>query len=155
MLWRIATEASTYTALDLSGKGAEKTGGRWNRPQTAMVYTSTSIALACLETVVHLDNRMSLPLNRYLVEITVPSADWAEREQFDPSRHGGWDSEPAGMTSMDFGTDWAKTNRSLLLEVPSVVVPEECNVLINPAHASMSRIKVGVKRKWIYDGRLA
>jgi RES domain-containing protein len=61
-LWRIATDAREYEAHDLGGRGAEKTGGRWNRPGRPVVYTATSIALARLETVVHLD-AADLPLN--------------------------------------------------------------------------------------------
>src|SRR5713101_8129256 len=64
-VWRIAADTPDYEAHDLSGKGAEKTGGRWNRKGTAMVYASASRALACLETIVHLGSGDPLPLNRY------------------------------------------------------------------------------------------
>jgi len=66
-VWRIAAETPDYEAHDLSGKGAEQTGGRWNRKGTPLIYTSVSRALACLETVVHLSSGDALPLNRYLV----------------------------------------------------------------------------------------
>jgi RES domain-containing protein len=62
-LWRIATDTKDHEADDLSGKGAETTGGRWNAVGIPMVYTSLSRALASLETVVHL-NAGGLPLNR-------------------------------------------------------------------------------------------
>ena len=70
-MWRIAADTPTYEADDLSGKGAELSGGRWNRKGTPLIYASVSRALACLETVVHL-TQTPLPLNRYLVEIRVP-----------------------------------------------------------------------------------
>jgi RES domain-containing protein len=70
-VWRIATDTPTYEADDLSGAGAKVTGDRWNAAGAAVVYASQTRALACLETVVHL-NAGGLPLNRYLVEVTIP-----------------------------------------------------------------------------------
>jgi RES domain-containing protein len=118
-----------------------------------MLYTATSRALACLETVVHLGDA-DLPLNRYLVEVVVPDADWESREVFDPAAHVGWDAGPAGMVSLDWGTAWATSGRTLLAEVPSVIVPEEANILINPAHPSMAHVRVRKVRRWLYDARL-
>lgn len=152
-LWRIAADAPGYTADDTTGAGARMSGGRWNRPGTALLYTSTSRALACLETVVHVLDA-GLPLNRYLVEVTVPGADWAAREVFDPAAHVGWDAEPAGMVSLDWGTAWAASGRTLLAEVPSVIVPAEANVLINPAHPGAAGLHVRKVRRWLYDARL-
>lgn len=150
-IWRIATDARTFSADDLSGAGARISGGRWNEAGTAMVYAAGSRALACLETVVHL-NAGGLPLNRYLVEIEVPGDVWAAAEEATPGV--GWDAEPAGHVSIDFGTDWAAARRSALLLVPSAIVPEEINVLINPAHADSRRITARKVRKWLYDPRL-
>src|SRR4051794_32838869 len=106
-IWRIAVDAPEYEAHDLTGRGAELTGGRWNCKGTAIVYASTSRSLACLESVVHLGGRATLPLNRYLVEITVPAAAWAERRVLQPGSHVGWDASPAGRASLDWGTTWA------------------------------------------------
>ncbi|MEJ7811513.1 MAG: RES family NAD+ phosphorylase [Gemmatimonadaceae bacterium] len=154
-LWRIGTDAPTYQARDLSGKGAELSGGRWNRKGTPLVYASGTRALACLETVVHLGTGEPLPLNRYLVEITVPPAAWAARTMFDPAANVGWDAEPAGQISLDWGTAWARAASTLLAEVPSVIVPEECNYLLNPAHADLATLAAAKVRKWTYDMRLS
>ena len=75
-VWRIATDTKSYEADDLSGAGAKTTGGRWNEAGDPLVYTSETQALACLETVVHL-NAGGLPLNRYLVSVTIPPSVWA------------------------------------------------------------------------------
>jgi RES domain-containing protein len=152
-LWRIGSDTRDYTAEDLAGIGAERSGGRWNRKGTRMVYASTSRALACLETLVHL-GAGDLPLNRYLVLITVADAIWAARAAFDPVAHVGWDAEPAGLVSLDWGTNWAAGGTSLLAEVPSVVVPEELNVLINPRHPDAASLAATKVRKWTYDARL-
>ena len=152
-LWRIATEAPDYTAGDLSGKGAEMTGGRWNRKGTAVLYASTSRALACLETVVHLA-KTPLPLNRYLVEINVPLTAWKAARAMDRAAPAGWDAEPAGKASLDWGMQWLASGSPLLAKVPSIIVPEEFNVLLNPAHPDIGAVTATVVRKWLHDARL-
>lgn len=150
-LWRIGTDTPAFEAHDLTGKGAELTSGRWNRVGTPVVYASTTRALACLETVVHLGGSDPLPLNRYVVEITVQADLWADRTVFDATMHVGWDAEPAGKVSLDWGTAWATANTAVLAEVPSVIVPEEINVLINPRHPDAMSVTALKRRKWTYD----
>jgi RES domain-containing protein len=153
-VWRIATDTPDYEADDLSGAGAKKTGGRWNAAGMAVVYTSETRALACLETVVHL-NAGGLPLNRYLVEVTIPDDIWTNAQTEGPARLPvGWDAEPAGRASIAFGTNWIRSSTSALLVVPSAIVPEEFNVLINPLHSDSARITATKVRKWLYDPRL-
>lgn len=153
VLWRIGTDTPDYTAEDPSGKGAETTGGRWNHKGKALLYTSASAALACLETLVHL-NAGGLPLNRYLVQIRVPGSVWAKRDVFDKSVHVGWDAIPAGKVSIAWGTGWAKSLVSLCAVVPSVIVPDENNILINPRHADATKLTITKIGKWTYDARL-
>ena len=154
IVWRIATDTPTYVADDLTGTGAKLTGGRWNEKGFAMVYASETRAMACLETIVHL-NAGALPLNRYLVAIDVPDTTWAKAQrETAASLAVGWDAEPAGKVSIDFGTDWLKTGATALLVVPSVVVPEEFNVLINPFHPDRKGLTANKIRKWTYDPRL-
>lgn len=153
-MWRIAADTRDYPADDPTGKGAEVTGGRWNGKGTAMLYTATSRALACLETVVHL-NSGGLPLNRYLVGLEIEDDLWsATRVETAMTLPVGWDAEPASLTSVEFGTAWARAATSLLLAVPSVIVPEEANILINPRHPEIARIEATKVRKWLYDPRM-
>lgn len=155
LVYRIAAKAPTYGADDLTGAGAKQTGGRWNAPGVPVIYAASSRALACLETVVHFTRATSLPFNRYLVEIAIPGDAWAARVRFhDPNHAIGWDAEPPGRVSINWGTGWLVGGSSLLAAVPSVVVPEELNVLINPAHPDMPRVSARIVRKWTYDGRL-
>jgi RES domain-containing protein len=153
-VWRIAADTASYRAEDLTGTGAEKTGGRWNRKGTPVVYASTSIALACLEAIVHLGGSEPLPLNRYLISIDLPRNAWAARALFKSSARAGWDALPAGPVSLDWGTDWARSGQTLLADVPSIVVPEESNVLINPRHSDAARVSVTKLRRWTFDHRL-
>jgi len=152
-VWRIATDTRTYKADDLSGIGAKITGGRWNEPGVAMVYAAQSRALTCLETFVHL-NAGGLPLNRYLVAIDIPDDIWNAARMTEPKDHSvGWDAQPAGRVSVGVGTQWAVARTSALLIVPSAIVPEESNVLINPAHPDSTRISARKIRQWHYDPR--
>jgi RES domain-containing protein len=153
-VWRIAAETADYGSHDLSGKGAERTGGRWNRKGTPVIYASYSIALAYLETMVHLSGPEPLPLNRYLIRIEVPGAAWKARTIFDASTHVGWDALPAGLVSLNWGTQWLRSRRSLLAEVPSIVVPDEFNILINPSHPDSAKLIAKKIRRWNYDARL-
>lgn len=153
-LWRIGADTPTYTADDMSGTGSSISGGRWNPKTVPVVYTSTSRALACLETIVHY-NAGGLPMNRYLVEITVPDAVWAAATvETEATLPVGWDAEPPGMVSINLGEAWIAGRASALMTVPSIIVPEEANVLINPAHPDSSSITTRKVRKWRYDPRL-
>lgn len=154
MLWRIAKHTTMYKATDLTGGGAKITGGRWNGKGVPVVYTSTTIALATLETMAHLadiDIR-----NAFLARVEVPEPVWSLREyievqDFDPT----WIAEPPGSTTIDFGDEWLKGCSAPLLMVPSAIVPEELNVLINPAHPMSRKITAKIVRQYIYDPRYA
>jgi RES domain-containing protein len=139
----------------MSGKGAEITGGRWNRKGTPLLYTASSIALACLETVVHITGSEPLPLNRYLVKIEIPPAAWRLRTVFNPKTGVGWDALPAGLVSLNWGTQWAQSAHGLIAQVPSIVVPEETNVLINPKHPDAILLTAKKGHHWTYDLRLS
>ena len=153
-VWRIAADTPGYVADDLSGAGAKATGGRWNEKSVAVTYASESRALACLETIVHL-NAGGLPLNRYLARIDIPDPVWAAAQrETAASLPVGWDAEPAGRVSIQFGTRWITSRTTAVLLLPSVVVPEEYNVLINPAHPESGTISATKVRRWLYDPRL-
>lgn len=150
-VWRIAVEAPAYTADDLSGMGAKLTGGRWNSIGTPVLYCATSIALATLETV-HYLRAGGLPFNRYLVRVDIPDAPWKARRTLDPLP-GGWDAIPAGATARAAGDAWIASASSALLLVPSVLVPDECNVLVNPRHPEAAGIVATTVKRWHYDPR--
>ena len=147
-IWRIAVEAPTYAANDLTGNGAKITGGRWNSAGTSMVYCASNISLATLETVHYLRNG-GLPFNRFLVRIDVPDDVWMARQILDPLP-GGWDAIPAGLTARSAGNAWVGSAASALLVVPSVIVPLEHNVLINPLHPEAAGITATTIRSAIF-----
>ncbi|MFC4158467.1 RES family NAD+ phosphorylase [Chitinimonas lacunae] len=153
-VWRIAKETRDYQANDLSGGGAAAVGGRWNQKGTAVVYASPTIALACLETLAHLGHDIAAR-NRFLIEITIPEAVWQRRRIIElDSLAPTWLAEPPGRYSMEIGSNWAAAGETALLLVPSVLIHEECNVLINPQHPDAASITARVVRQFVYDPRL-
>lgn len=151
-VWRIAVEARAYSANDLRGISAKITGGRWNSRGTRIVYSAANIALATLETVCYLRNSR-LPFNRFLVRIDIPEVVWNRRLVFDPLP-GGWDAIPAGLAARTAGDQWIASGANALLMVPSVIVPEEYNILINPLHPDAASVTATTIRRWLYDPRL-
>jgi RES domain-containing protein len=150
ILWRIASETRQYAADDLSGAGAAKAPGRWNQAGEPVIYSASSIALAVLETVAHLDDA-GLPQNRMLVRIEVPKPVWAARQvralaDLPPA----WAAIPAGRASVEIGSAWLRRASSALLLVPSVIVPEEYAVLINPRHPDAASITARSERVFEY-----
>jgi RES domain-containing protein len=153
-LWRVASDTPQWSADDLAGKGAAHKGARWNHAGEAVTYAATSISLAAWETRAHFGKGEALPWNRYLVRIDVPDAVWAARETLPRPPPVGWDAIPEGRVSRAIGSAWLASCRSALLAVPSVIVHEEDNVLINPAHADAARIVAAKLRRFIYDHRV-
>lgn len=153
-VWRIASASLHYKADDLSGRGAELTGGRWNSKGNPAVYCAAHVSLACLETLVHL-NAASLPLNRYVVEVTIPDSVWDKRTIATVKKLPvTWGAIPAGMESVAWGDAWLKANQAAVLQVPSAIVAQDPVVLINPRHPDAKRIKAVVRERFMYDGRL-
>ncbi len=153
-LWRVAADTPQWSAEDLAGKGAAARGARWNHPAEHVAYASTSIALAAWETRAHFGRGAALPLNRYLVRIEVPDDAWNARAQLARALPVGWDAIPEGLVSRHLGSSWLRTGQSLLLVVPSVIVPEEANVLLNPAHPDSVRVLASKFRRFVYDPRV-
>ncbi|MEO7917322.1 MAG: RES family NAD+ phosphorylase [Dokdonella sp.] len=149
-LWRIATETRSHAANDLSGTGAALHPGRWNRAGDRVVYCAESLALAALETAAYVD-ASGLPLNRFVVEIDVPEPVWRSRQILQPAQlDPAWSAVPAGIASIELGSRWIAEGKCALLLVPSVIVPEESAVLINPAHAHAREFTATTMRRFDY-----
>lgn len=151
ILWRIAAETRKHPATDLSGSGAARNPGRWNEDGQPVLYTAPTIAIAVLETAAHIDSA-GLPLNRFLVRIDVPDAAWRAREALHvDALPASWSAIPAGSASVAIGARWLRSLRSLVLVVPSVIVPEESAALLNPAHPHAGKLAATAIRPFEYD----
>lgn len=150
ILWRIASETRQYGAADLSGAGAAAKPGRWNAIGEAVLYAAPTIAMAVLETAAHIDDA-GLPQNRFVVRIDVPEKMWRARITLGvDALPVAWAAIPAGRTSVGFGSRWIREGASALLEVPSVIVPEEIVVALNATHPEIERLKATVVRRFDY-----
>jgi RES domain-containing protein len=150
-LWRIAAETRNYRADDLSGAGAAAHPGRWNDDKEPVVYCAPTISMAVLETAAHIDDA-GLPLSRFLVRIELPDDRWAQRTEMPPDDlPPAWAATPAGRSSVEVGSTWLSATSSLVLLVPSVIVPEERIALINPRHPGAGNISAKVVRRFDYN----
>ena len=149
VLYRIAKTSFIH---DLSGSGSKRYGGRWNPKGVEVVYTSENRALAALELFVHL-NRAVIPPDLSLVSIKVPDRA-SKRELTLTELPRNWRSFPAPPELAEIGASWIRSKESLLLRVPSVIMPPEKNVLINPAHPEMIKVRVLEVEVYSLDKRL-
>jgi len=127
-------------ARDLSGKGAELTGGRWNSRGVPMLYTGESRALCTVEVSVHVPLGI-MPDDYHLIQILIP--DELHMIEVDPDKlDDNWKSIPHHHSTQQIGDKWAIEKQSAILTVPSVVVPGDFNYLINPMHPDAGQIQL-------------
>jgi RES domain-containing protein len=136
LLWRITRRPFLTQALE--GLGAKKYGGRWNSKGFAVAYTSESLELAVLEALVHLDIDL-LPKDVYQIGFELD--DHLIASVLAPLP-GGWDSPPPYSPNVQaLGDRWIRSGSSLGLRVPASVLPSRSNVLINPSHPEIRRLR--------------
>jgi RES domain-containing protein len=116
-----------------------------------VVYASTHRSLALLEMLVHVQ-KDTVPSDLVFVEIDLP--DRLVRSAASASAPAGWDALPWSAAARDFGDRWAAERDALALVVPSIVVPAEENVLINPLHPQATRLQALAPEPFSLDQRL-
>jgi RES domain-containing protein len=137
-VWRICRRPFA----DLSGEGARLYGGRWNSPGRPLIYSAETAALAVLEVRVHLDLAWDiLPDDYVLVAINLLSIPIEELTGL-PKK------------TVEVGDSWLASRRSALLKVPSAIVPESFNILINCMHPDAAAISIASIRPFVFDERL-
>jgi len=149
-VWRVVKRTHAATAFD--GEGARRFGGRWNSPRRRAVYVSGSKSLATLEILVHLDVAQCVPrlaafafdLNEKLIE-RLPLDELPQH----------WRTLRGLSATQRLGDDWLASGRALALAVPSAIVPEESNYLLNLGPPAFARLKFGRPVPFLLDPRLA
>ena len=147
-IWRLCS--ARYAAAALAGHGARLYGGRWNEKGTAMVYCSSSLALAALETLVH---STIIPSSYVAVRIDLPSSLRIDHWHASALPRN-WRTTPAPVSLQRKGSAWVRAGRTVALEVPSAVVPDETNVLLNPTHRDFAKLVVHRAERFVFDPRL-
>jgi RES domain-containing protein len=150
-VYRIAKSAYIN---DLSGIGAREFGGRWNHKGTSIVYTSESRPLAILECLVNLPMPVSpKALDLKIATIVIPD-DIIPKKISISDLPSNWREYPAPLELADIGTKWARKKETLLLRVPSAIVPQEFNILANPLHPDIKRVKISYIEDYRINHRL-
>jgi RES domain-containing protein len=148
--WRITQAA--YADDAFTGLGAWLEGARWNDKGVYMVYAAESISLAALEMVVHLPKEALL----YNLYVRIPVVFESKQVMtLKPSKlPSDWNLSPPPESTQKIGSEWAKAKKSLVLKVPSSVIPDEHNYLINPLHPAATSLKTGKAEKFNFDTRI-
>lgn len=147
--WRICRRR--YAADAASGEGARLYGGRWNSRDVPMVYASTSLALAAVETFVNLEPNLQ-PKDLISIEGNIP--DGLEISRVDlKTLPANW-RETRDESLRRFGDDWIRAGQTAALLVPSAAIRGEWNVLLNPAHGDFSKIRFPKPQPFEFDVRM-
>ncbi len=147
IIYRLATGSHKD---DISGTGSKIYGGRWNSPGMAVLYTAENISLALLEILVR-TGRKNIPLSYSLLKLSVP--DTLKIITIPESKlKRSWEDDPAYTQWM--GDELLKATEALLLKVPSAIVPEENNYLVNPKHPDFKKVKIISSAVFDFDKRL-
>jgi RES domain-containing protein len=135
-----------------SGTGARNFGGRWNSKGISVIYVSGSISLAAIEILVHLDS--AEVLTKFVkCPVTFDSRLVTHLDISKLPRN--WRSDPGPAALRTIGDSWVAEERSVILAVPSAVVADEWNYVINPGHRDFGKIKIGKAEGFGFDRRLA
>lgn len=152
-VWRIYDKSLTPEQA-ISGWGAFTWGGRWNSEGVYVVYVSEHLSLAAFEKLVHLEDEVALRTTYLKLSINVPD----ELIGTYPLEHlpKGWQSLVDNTDTQAIGDNWLKDPEGpLALQVPSVVVPEENNLLLNPKHPDWKKLTISDPSDFSYDPRLS
>ena len=148
-LWRVVKRKHVATAFD--GRAAQRFGGRWNSAGRRAVYASATKSLAILEVLVHLD--VGRPLPRFVAfafEVDDQLIDRLPAARLPRD----WRTSRGLLVTQGIGDEWLAAVRAAALAVPSVIVPEESNYLLNPAHPAFGRLEFGRPVPFLLDVRL-
>jgi RES domain-containing protein len=149
-VWRIVKSAHSTDAF--TGEGAALHGGRWNKRGTRVVYAAQTLSLSVLEQFVHTGEE-GRTIDYVFFKIEIPAA--IKIEKLNATRlSANWRNAPAPEETQELGSAWIQKQSSALLCVPSVIVPVECDFLINPAHADFHKLKIAKPQPLRFDSRL-
>jgi RES domain-containing protein len=137
---------------DLSGRGAELNGGRWNNRGLPALYTASSRALAVLEVAVHVPLGI-IPIDYYMVAIQIPD-NAAISTVVIADLPSNWNSNPIVKATQYAGDDFLSANNNLMLQVPSAIVPGDLNYIINPRHPDFKSLTIAFSEPFVFDSRL-
>jgi len=146
-VWRIAS--ALHAAFD--GEGARRYGSRWTPRGFPAVFTSATLSLAALERFVHADPDLE-PVDLVAVAVDIETNVAIETVAVADLPHD-WRRYPAPPALASIGERWLRESRAAVLSVPSVVIPQERNFVLNPSHADIARLTIGPSEQFSFDPR--
>jgi RES domain-containing protein len=147
--WRIA---DARFGASLSGEGGLHASGRWHRAGVRIVYLSEVLSLAALEVLVHF-RRTDLAVPFQSLRVEIPDRMGIETLAADRIP-ADWRAEPPSASTQALGLEWLAARRSALLRVPSAVIPQESNYLLNPLHPDAGSVRASPAEPFTFDPRL-
>lgn len=139
---------------DLSGKGAELFGGRWNKQGMPALYTSKNRSLCVLEFLVHTPKSIA-PKGQVILTIKIPAKLESEIVKIPKKAlKKGWDTIQNEKWTEALGSKYFEEKNKLGIIVPSVIIPQEYNVVLNPLHKAYKLIKIRSQSSFPLDERL-
>jgi RES domain-containing protein len=141
----------TKHSKDLSGEGARLFGGRWNHQLVPCIYVSATRALALLEYSVNVDIE-GMPHLLSIISLEIPEK--LIKELKTGELPADWKTIPAPSSTKNIGTQFLKALSSPILKVPSVIIEEEFNYVLNPLHKDSSRFKIIDIKEIKFDVRI-
>lgn len=149
--WRIDKEK--WASSSFSGAGAAVEGGRWNSAGVAVVYASEHLAMAAQEKYVHLPKPVPTTMKFVKFELNFDSSLVTEVDR--AALPADWQNAPLLATTQSIGDAWVQSGKSAVLAVPSAIIPEEWNFLINPTHPDFKKISIRAPLPFAFDYRVA
>lgn len=137
---RVFRIAKKQYLKDLSGEGSRLYGGRWNKKGMAMLYFSDSLSTSLLEVLVHLDFKY-LTSDFGYIEIEIPDALIDTKLKL-KDLDTNWRDNPPKSSTVNLGSTFLKTSKKLGLKVPCAILPMASNILVNPKHKDISKLKI-------------
>lgn len=138
IVWRISHKKYTNTAL--IGEAYNRSRGRWNSKGTTLMYTSATLSLAALETLVYMEIEN---FSNIFVSISIKIPDSFPIKQVDESLlPHNWRNTPPPKILTSIGDKWLTSKTTAVLKVPSAILPQEYNYLINPLHPDFEKISI-------------
>ncbi|MEJ7627065.1 MAG: RES family NAD+ phosphorylase [Ferruginibacter sp.] len=134
---------------DLSGTGAKLFGGRWNNTGIPALYATENISLAVLEILVRTSVNF-IPLHYYLLKLDLPAESITALNKNKLKKD--WKAD-VGYTQF-IGSEFIRSNKALVMKLPSAIVDEEHNFIINTVHPGFKKIKITSSKKFSFDKRL-
>ncbi len=150
LAWRILK--ANHAVDPLNGEGARLHGGRWNHKGIRLVYCASSLSLAALEVLVHVDHA-DAPSDLVKVCVEIPDA-LPTRRLTSGDLPAGWNDPSGPVVLKNLGGQWIADASEAVLIVPSAIIPEERAILINPAHPDAKKIQVISSLPFAFDARL-